>query len=126
MHELSICNALVEQVERIAAENRAGRVARIELLIGPLSGIETDLLRRAYPLAIAGTVAAEAELVIETADVVVLCSQCGSESSVAPNRLLCGECGDFRTRVVSGEEMILKRLELVGSDPEPSMPANGQ
>ena len=118
MHELSICNALVEQVERIAAENGAGRVARIELLIGPLSGIETDLLRRAYPLATAGTVAADAELVIETSDVVVRCSQCGSESSVAPNRLLCGACGDFRTRVVSGEEMILKRLELVGSDPQ--------
>lgn len=122
MHELSICNALVEQVERIAAENRAGRVARIELLIGPLSGIEADLLRRAYPLAIAGTVAADAELVIETADVVVHCSQCGSESSVAPNRLLCGECGDYRTRVVSGEEMILKRLELedirAGSEPK--------
>lgn len=121
MHELSVCNALVEQVERIAAENGAGRVARIELLIGPLSGIETDLLRRAYPLATAGTVAADAELVIETADVVVRCSQCGSESSVAPNRLLCGECGDFRTRVVSGNEMILKRLELedihAGSDP---------
>lgn len=123
MHELSICNALIEQVERIAAENGARRVARIELLIGPLSGIETDLLRRAYPLATAGTIAADAELVIETADVVVRCSQCGSDSSVAPNRLLCGECGDFRTRVVSGEEMILKRLELedidAGSVPGP-------
>ncbi len=112
MHELSICNALVEQVERIAAQNRAGRVARIELLVGPLSGVDPDLLRRAYPLATAGTVAADAELVIQTADVVVHCSQCGSESSVPPNHLLCDQCGDFRTRVVSGEELILARLEL--------------
>ena len=112
MHELSICNALVTQVEAIAAKNRARRVARIELEVGPLSGVEPDLLRRAYPLATAGTIAADAELVIETPDVVVYCTQCERESSVAANRLLCGECGDFRTQIVSGEELILKRLEL--------------
>jgi hydrogenase nickel incorporation protein HypA/HybF len=112
MHELSVCNALVTQVELIAAQNGAGRVARIELEVGPLSGVEPDLLRRAYPLAIAGTVAAEAELIIDIPDVVVRCTDCETESSVPPNRLLCGRCGDFRTQIISGEELILKRLEL--------------
>jgi hydrogenase nickel incorporation protein HypA/HybF len=112
MHELSVCNALVTQVELIAAQNQAGGVARIELEVGPLSGVEPDLLRRAYPLAIAGTIAAEAELVIDVTDVVVHCTECEMESSVPPNRLLCSQCGDFRTQVVSGEELILKRLEL--------------
>ena len=113
MHELSICNSLVIQVEQIAAQNHAGRVARIELEIGPLSGVEPDLLRRAYPLATAGTIAADAELVIDIPDVVVYCTQCESESSVAANRLLCSHCGDYRTQIVSGEELILKRLELM-------------
>jgi hydrogenase nickel incorporation protein HypA/HybF len=112
MHELSICNALLTQVERIAAQRHANRVTRIVLRIGPLSGIEPALLRRAYPLAAAGTVAADAELVIEAADVVVRCSQCGAETPVPANRLLCGRCGDFRTRLISGEDMILQTLEL--------------
>lgn len=112
MHELSVCNALIDQVERIALEHEAAEVSRIVIKVGPLSGVEPLLLRHAYPLAATGTIAANAELVIDTADVVVRCTQCGSESKVAPNRLLCDACGDFRTRVISGDEMILQSLEL--------------
>ena len=67
--------------------------------------------------AAAGTVAEDAELEIEFADIVVSCSQCGSESPATVNRLLCAHCGDYRTRLVSGDEMILQRLELDGIEP---------
>lgn len=112
MHELSICTALMEQVERIAREHQAGRVERIVLKVGPLSGVEAPLLKRAWPLVSIGTLAEEAELVIETAAVRVRCTQCGAVSEVAPNRLLCAACGDFRTRLVSGDEMLLANMEL--------------
>lgn len=112
MHELSICLSLLQQLETIAEQRNASAVERVFLKIGPLSGIEPHLLQRAYPLAVAGTVAENAELIIETADVVVTCTECGSESTVLPNRLLCANCGDFRTRVISGDDMILQRLEL--------------
>lgn len=112
MHELSVCNALLVEVERIAREKRASRVARITVRIGPLSGVEPELLRRAYPLAATGTIADDAELIIEHADVTVVCSECGAESKVPPNRLLCKSCGDYRTRVLSGDELILQRIEI--------------
>lgn len=117
MHELSICNALLDQVEQIARDHDAAIVASIIVKIGPLSGVEPQLLRNAYPLAAAGTLAEHAELLIEEADVVVRCSECGAESAALPNRLLCGHCGDFRTHVISGDEMILQRVEL-GTRPE--------
>ena len=53
-----------------------------------------------------------AELIIERMAVRVRCSQCDAESEAAPNRLICSRCGDFRTSVVSGEEMILASVEL--------------
>ena len=112
MHELSICTALMEQVERIAREHQAGRVERIVLQVGPLSGVEAPLLKRAWPLASIGTLAEDAELVIEIAAVTVKCTQCDAVSEVASNRLLCAECGDFRTRLVSGDEMLLANMEL--------------
>lgn len=122
MHELSICNALILEVERIAYERSAGSVSRIVLKIGPLAGIESPLLLRAFPVAAAGTVAEHAKIVIETAEVTVRCTECGSESKVAANRLLCAACGDFRTRLVSGDEMILQSVELeqCGIAPAPS------
>lgn len=116
MHELSICMALMEQVERIALEHQAGRVERIVLQVGPLSGVEAPLLERAWPLASVGTLAEEAELLIETAPVKVKCTQCEAVSEVAPNRLLCAACGDFRTRLVSGDEMLLANMELLPSN----------
>ena len=112
MHELSVCLALLREVERIAGENNAGRVTRIVVTVGPLSGVEADLLRNAYPLAVAGTIAEDAEFQIDVAAIVVKCTQCGAESSAKPNRLLCGECGDYRTKLVSGDEMVLQSLEL--------------
>lgn len=112
MHELSVCLSLLREVERIARENRAGRVTKIAVTVGPLSGVEPDLLQNAYPLAVAGTLAEDAEFVIDVSDVVVRCSQCGAESPAKANRLLCGKCGDYRTNLVSGDEMVLRSLEL--------------
>lgn len=112
MHELSVCLSLLEQVRAIAADHGAACVTRIELKVGPLSGVESDLLRSAWPMASAGTIAVDADFVIEDADIVVHCSSCGVDTAARANRLVCGDCGDFRTTVISGDEMILQRVEL--------------
>jgi hydrogenase nickel incorporation protein HypA/HybF len=111
MHELAICQALLAQVEEIARKH-AARVMRVRLSIGPLSGVEPGLLERAYPLACAGTVAEGSELAIEAAPVRVRCRDCGAESVAQLNRLLCGECGGWCTDLVSGDELLLLRVEL--------------
>ncbi len=112
MHELSVCLSLLRQLQEIAAEQAAHRVTRIELGIGPLSGVEAELLRNAWPIAAAGTLAVDAALVIDESEVVVRCRSCEHESVASPNRLLCGSCGDFRTELVRGDEMILRRVEF--------------
>ncbi len=112
MHELSICLSLLDQVAQLARRHRASAISAIRVEIGPLSGVEPELLRNAWPLAAAGTIAADALLVIDEAAVVVRCTACGCESPASPNRLVCRECGDFRTRLVSGDELILQRVVL--------------
>ena len=83
MHELSVCQALIEQVERVARENDARRVVSITIAVGPLSGVEPRLLEHAYPLAAAGTVAEHATLTVETVPVRVRCRTCGAETDAA-------------------------------------------
>jgi len=112
MHELAICQSLIEQVENIAEERAAKSVTSITIGMGPLSGVEVQLLKNAYPIASAGTVAQDAELVIEHLPIKVKCSQCGSESDARPNKLTCKQCGDWRTTLISGDEMMLMSLEL--------------
>jgi hydrogenase nickel incorporation protein HypA/HybF len=117
MHELSVCQALIAQVERVARENEARRVVSIVISIGPLSGVEPRLLEHAYPLAAAGTMAEHAALVVETPPVRVRCRSCGADSDAQPNRIVCAACGDWHVDVTGGEEMLLKRVEI---DAEPA------
>ncbi len=112
MHELSICQALLSQLETIANDNHADRVTRVHLGVGPLSGIEERSLRNAYPLASADTIAEGAELLIRLIPVCVRCTKCDKESEVKPNQLVCAHCGDWRTRLISGDELLLMRVEL--------------
>ena len=112
MHELSVCMSLLEQVQAIATDRGAISVTRIEVKVGPLSGVESDLLQNAWPLAAAGTLAVDAEFVVEEADITVHCNSCGTDTAAKANRLVCGKCGDFHTTVISGDEMILQRVEL--------------
>ncbi len=112
MHELAICQSLIDQVEVIALEHNAQSVSSIVIGIGLLSGVEAQLLKNAYPVASAGTVAEDAELVVEQLPIKVKCSQCGSESDALPNKLICKQCGDWRTTLLSGDEMMLLKVEL--------------
>jgi len=102
----------MEQVEQIALEHSAVRVTDIYLTIGPLSGVEPHLLEQAFPIAAADTVAKNARLTIDKSPVRVYCEECGKETIVAANRLLCGACGTWQTELRGGDEMILQRVEL--------------
>lgn len=119
MHELSVCQDIVMQVERIAREQRA-RVSSITLRIGPLSGVEAALVEQAYPLAVAGTCLSAARLVIDSLPVRVRCRSCHQDTVAAPNRMLCAQCGDWRTDLLSGDELLLASVEL-NRDPSPGV-----
>jgi hydrogenase nickel incorporation protein HypA/HybF len=116
MHELAICQSLIAQVQGVARDKQAATVDRIVVTVGPLSGVEPELLQRAFEVAKFGTIAATAELVVQSGPVIVACRSCGAESTVPSNRLLCSACGNWRVRVISGEELLLSSVELCMPD----------
>jgi hydrogenase nickel incorporation protein HypA/HybF len=113
MHEFSLCQGLLAQIAAIAAQHQASSVKNILVRLGPLAGVEPQLLTQAFSVARAGTIAAQAELTIETLTVRVRCRTCGAETDATPNRLICGACGDWHTQLLSGDEMLLASVELV-------------
>ena len=112
MHELSICQALISQVEAVAVQNDASRVVIVEIQLGPLSGVVGELLQQAYTVASAGTIAEHSKLLIEHTPIRIHCESCGQDSDALSNRLVCAKCGDWKTRVISGDELILAHVEL--------------
>jgi hydrogenase nickel incorporation protein HypA/HybF len=112
VHELSICQGLLEQVEALVREHGACGVSRIYLRIGPLSGTEPVLLEQAFTFARVGTLADGAELVIDTLPIRVRCKTCAAETEATPNRLVCGNCGAWHTELLQGDELLLASLDL--------------
>jgi hydrogenase nickel incorporation protein HypA/HybF len=113
VHELSICQALIEQVEATARKEDALQVVQVRVGIGPLAGVEPQLLQQAFQLARAGSIAATASLLIDHLPIRVSCRACGQETAAEVANLACGNCGDWHTELVSGDEMLLTQVELV-------------
>jgi hydrogenase nickel incorporation protein HypA/HybF len=124
MHELSVCQALLDEVERIARERSAERVAAVRVRLGALAGVEPELLQRAYEIARAGTLAAEAALAIEDSPVRVYCPRCRTESPARAQRLVCAACGEWRTQLVAGDELVLMSVDLISADDAPAERGN--
>jgi len=117
MHELSICRQIISQVKQIVQQQKASAVESITLNIGPLSGVEASLLKQVFPFAAAQTIAENSELIIEECPVVIQCNQCGTKTSTSPNKLVCSQCGDYHTQLISGDEMLLASVELIKKNP---------
>lgn len=84
VHELSVCRALLAEAERIAVERSARGVQAIHVQIGVLSGVESALMETAWPLACAGSLAEDAQRVIERMPLRVRCLNCGAGGHAAP------------------------------------------
>ena len=117
MHELSVCQSLVREVQRVAAEHDATAVTAIVVAVGPLSGVEAPLLERAFTIARAGTIAEAAAFRVETLPATVWCEACSVETQVPVNALLCGQCGAWRVYLRSGTELLLRQVELASNAP---------
>jgi hydrogenase nickel incorporation protein HypA/HybF len=103
---------LLAQLAEIAERHGASAVERVTIEVGPLSGIEPELLARAFTILRGGGCAAQALLSIESTTVSISCLGCGAGSAAEPNRLVCAICGSFRTRIIAGDELRLRHLEL--------------
>ena len=112
MHELSIAQSVIEQVEQAAGKEKAVRVLTVTLAIGALSGIERESLEFVFPMAAEGTIAAGAVLVVEEVPATAKCRACHAESDAQTPLLTCGKCGSSDVDVSGGRDLFIKSVEL--------------
>jgi hydrogenase nickel incorporation protein HypA/HybF len=114
----------LREVRRVADAHNSTEVTAVVVAAGPLSGVEAPLLTQAFSVARAGTIAENAKLQIDDTPVIVWCESCAVETHAAANALLCGRCGTWKVALRSGNELLLKRVELVPAESTAAM-ANG-
>jgi hydrogenase nickel incorporation protein HypA/HybF len=110
VHEYSIVQSLLEAVEAHARRHGATAVHRLQVRIGELSGVESELLASAYEMFREKTMCEDAPLVIHRVEASFECPQC--RGKVPRGAVLtCAAC-DVPARLVRGDEILLERIEM--------------
>ncbi|MBF0132973.1 MAG: hydrogenase maturation nickel metallochaperone HypA [Magnetococcales bacterium] len=112
MHEFSVCQALLDQVAHLVSQHPGGRVVGIFLINGPLSGVDSTLLRHAVEFCKKDTVATDAVLTIEDRPLSIHCQDCHHDNEVPINDWTCPHCASLATQVIGGDALILARLQI--------------
>lgn len=110
MHEMSIAVALVEQLQRLAAEQRAVRIVDVEVQCGILRQVVPGALRLAFEAASADTPAAGATLKIVEEGLAALCRGCGERFEAAIDDYRCPRCRLADVELVAGQDIVLKTV----------------
>ncbi len=113
MHELSIVEAILEQVrEEVRQSGATGRVTRLDLVIGRLSGVSPDSIRFAFELLGPGTLMEQAQICIREPAAVCACRGCGARSEIDELVAVCPRCASQDVAIEGGQELILQSIEV--------------
>ena len=112
MHERSLVQALLEQVEDLMRENEAQAVTRIQISVGQFSGVEAELLRFAFDDMVQSSRICGAQLVIEQVPLEGACKQCAHVFAIQRFEFACPQCGHRDIEIARGEELILESVTL--------------
>lgn len=113
MHEVTVCDSLLDLVEETARKHNARRVAVVRVRIGEISGVVPELLEHAFEiLAPERNLTRNASLVMDRVKPAAHCETCGKDFEPEEYIFICPACGSGRTRLTAGDELSLDRVEM--------------
>lgn len=120
MHEYSLTKALIEQVRLVAHQNDAERVIEVVVEAGPLSNVEPLLMLTAFEQLTLDNELSGVRLTIREVPLMIRCHACGQDSALEQFIFTCPNCASESVGVISGDELILKHVELYTHEMEES------
>ena len=112
MHELSVACNILEIVEKESKAFDTGKVSKVELDIGTLSGIELDALIFAWDIATKSSAIAPAPLEINHITAQAKCMDCNNQFEIEDYFTPCPQCGSIRTDIIKGKELQVKSITI--------------
>jgi hydrogenase nickel incorporation protein HypA/HybF len=112
MHEMSLCEGILQIIEAEAKKQNFKTVRRVILDVGTLSGVEIPALEFAFEVVMRGSIAEHATLEINQQNAQAWCMQCAQVVTVKQRHDACPDCGSYQLQISSGDEMKIKELEV--------------
>ena len=112
MHEMSLCESLLDILKAEAETAHFDKVKRITLEIGPLSSVEPEALRFGFDVVMRGTLAEDAILDIVTPPAEARCLSCFELVTVSDRLAPCPLCGGTELQISGGDALKIKEMEV--------------
>ena len=112
MHEMSLCESVMQVIEDHAQRQGFSRVNTVWLEIGDLAGVELEAMRFSFEAISRNTLADRARLEIVELPGQAWCMPCALTVTVHQRFAQCPKCGSYQLQVTGGNEMRIKELEV--------------
>ncbi|MDH5785711.1 MAG: hydrogenase maturation nickel metallochaperone HypA [Chromatiales bacterium] len=112
MHELSLCQSVIETLQRESLQHHYQRVKRVRLEIGPFATVDEEALRFAFEVARSETLAEGAELEIIRSEARARCRSCSNSFAITERFDPCPLCASHELELLSGEELRIVDLQV--------------
>ncbi|MFC2088019.1 hydrogenase maturation nickel metallochaperone HypA [Calditrichota bacterium] len=112
MHEMSIAQNILEIVNDTLAERERNKLKEIVVDIGELIAVVPDSLDFCFEALVQDTKYEKSKLIINIIPLMIHCNSCNKKSKIEKYYFICPECDSTNIKVVSGEELNIRYLEV--------------
>jgi hydrogenase nickel incorporation protein HypA/HybF len=112
MHELAIASAIVERAQAVAQANGGGRVLKLGLRVGEISGVDPDALTFGIDALCRGTPLEGVALEMERPKRRQRCAACKTEFEPEGFLVACPACQHQTSECIAGTELDVTYIEL--------------
>ena len=112
MHEMALCESIVQILEEEARRHGFSRVRAVHLEVGALAGVEIPALEFGFEVVCHGTLAEGARLHVIRTPGTAWCLRCETTVEVPDRFSPCPRCGGWQVQVTGGEDLRIRELEV--------------
>lgn len=113
MHELGVVFHCIDRIKEVATENNADKIKKVTISLGEVSTVVPALFTDCWNWAIKREPLLDgSELALETIHAVTFCEGCKQTYDTVAHGRICPLCGSEFTYLVTGNEFIIKEIEI--------------
>jgi len=105
-------------IDEYIINHKLSKVSKVVLTIGEMTCVEDSTLEYTFRLFARGTKVEDAELIIKKIEAVSECQYCGERYKINYTDKICPTCKKYNNNLISGDELLLARLEGEESNSE--------
>lgn len=112
MHEVSICQSIVNTIQEQFEGEQLPNIREVHLKVGVLSCVQTQILEHIFKYIIIDSPFKDAVLYTENVDVLAECENCSQSFKVKNYQFICPECNTPTSKIIEGKELEIYKIIL--------------